>query len=466
MKDLYYVAQEITKGRNLKENLKKYATGMSSMYSGLGYIKLSMNYYTVYDMLEEKEFDNPLFQKLLSQLNELISSSLLEKENKVNNTECIEAIRNEIIDIMEVVTQYVDRLRIYEYVLNRVEHRFSTTEVDEQYYGMYLTNDLMHYILADKDNVVINSKISEIVGQLPMRLSRNKFFEYLREAFSLYHGAQRQTIDDFVYALKTVAMLHETEGFDTMFPEIYDIYNTLANADYSSLDEQEYRRLQQVLTLATEKMTECADMFVLLAQMVNDVYTILLTSDETLEDISEVGVAKEIVLAVNNAFDGKKGDMSDVLPKFEYFEGKQERILMTLSKCDFAIGTALQNVSEELEACELKNVYEKLSDVTKLQSGSDFVGLVKDETAENIPDNSYADEMCEKLIEKLKESFTGMQQIVRRAVMSAVLSQLPVFFNNTDEICNYINLSLEQCNDKAERAAVIEIMKMIIQGSC
>ena len=40
MKDLYYVAQEITKGRNLKENLKKYATGMSSMYSGLGYIKL------------------------------------------------------------------------------------------------------------------------------------------------------------------------------------------------------------------------------------------------------------------------------------------------------------------------------------------------------------------------------------------------------------------------------------------
>ena len=59
-----------------------------------------------------------------------------------------------------------------------------------------------------------------------------------------------------------------------------------------------------------------------------------------------------------------------------------------------------------------------------------------------------------------------MQQIVRRAVMSAVLSQLPVFFNNTDEICNYINLSLEQCNDKAERAAVIEIMKMIIQGSC
>ena len=50
MKDLYYVAQEISKQKNLKGNLLKYATGMASMYTGLAYMKLSMNYYTVYDM--------------------------------------------------------------------------------------------------------------------------------------------------------------------------------------------------------------------------------------------------------------------------------------------------------------------------------------------------------------------------------------------------------------------------------
>ena len=66
MKDLYYVAQEITKGRNLKGNLEKYATGMASMYYGLGYMKLSMNYYTVYDMLQEKAFENPRFQEFMS----------------------------------------------------------------------------------------------------------------------------------------------------------------------------------------------------------------------------------------------------------------------------------------------------------------------------------------------------------------------------------------------------------------
>ena len=46
MKNLGYIAGEITKGKNLSENLLKYGNGMCSMYNGLGFIKMSMNYYT------------------------------------------------------------------------------------------------------------------------------------------------------------------------------------------------------------------------------------------------------------------------------------------------------------------------------------------------------------------------------------------------------------------------------------
>lgn len=461
MKDLYYVAQEISKQKNLKGNLLKYATEMASMYTGLAYMKLSMNYYTVYDMRQENATVNPVFEELLATTNGVIDKLLSGQAEDVTE---VETVRNRLIETMEVVTQYVDCLRIYEYVLNRVEHRFSGQVADEEYYGMYLTNDLMHYILADKDNVVINSKISEVVGQLPMRLSRNKFFEYLREAFTLYHGAQKGTIDDFAYALRTTAMLQEVKGFETLFPEVYDSYRTLANADYAELTEEEYTRLKNVLTIATEKMLDCADLFVLLTQVVNDLYTIILTEKQTLSDIGEVTVAKQIITGVRQAFDGKTLLSDEVLGKFEYFEGKQERILMILSKSDFAVETALENMPKELEEEGLQDCYAALADVMKLQSGSDFVSLIKDPEKLNVPDNSYADETCENIIAQLKESFTDMPQIVRRAVMSAVLSQLPVFFNNTDEICEYINLSLEQCNDAAEKMAVIEVMKMIMRG--
>ena len=53
MKNLGYIAGEITKGKNLSENLLKYGNGMCSMYNGLGFIKMSMNYYTVLDIARD-----------------------------------------------------------------------------------------------------------------------------------------------------------------------------------------------------------------------------------------------------------------------------------------------------------------------------------------------------------------------------------------------------------------------------
>ena len=57
MKNLGYIAGEITKGKNLSENLLKYGNGMCSMYNGLGFIKMSMNYYTVLDIARDSQID-------------------------------------------------------------------------------------------------------------------------------------------------------------------------------------------------------------------------------------------------------------------------------------------------------------------------------------------------------------------------------------------------------------------------
>ena len=64
----------------------------------------------------------------------------------------------------------------------------------------------------------------------------------------------------------------------------------------------------------------------------------------------------------------------------------------------------------------------------------------------------------------MDKSFDGTQQIIKRAVQASVLSQLPVFFNNTEEIQNYVNQSLIQCNDRAEQMAVIEVIRFIVGG--
>ncbi len=65
--------------------------------------------------------------------------------------------------------------------------------------------------------------------------------------------------------------------------------------------------------------------------------------------------------------------------------------------------------------------------------------------------------------DKMTERFAGSSQIVNRAVMSAVLSSLPVFFNNVNEIMTFVQTSLEQCSDLAEKKACVSLMRMIIE---
>lgn len=462
MKNLGYIAGEITKGKNLSENLLKYGNGMCSMYNGLGFIKMSMNYYTVLDIARDLQNDKDLLN-MINRLNELV-------ERFVENDECddyeafneLNSFREQIIEIMEVITAYVDRLRIYEHVLNRVEYRFSEGELDYDYYNTYMTNEIMHYILSDKDNVVINGKISEIVGQLPVRMLKDRFFEHIRDAFTLYHGAGKDSIDDFYYTLSTSAMLSGEAGFDK-FPDVYDIYNTLAGADYRNIDKDEYVRLKGALDIATEKMTDYADVYVLLTQVVNDALTVVLTRRNTLDRIEEIENAKNVLSKTRNAYvTGER--FEDISEDFAAFEGKQERILEAVSSGDYAIEYSLANFVDELKEYELLSAYNALSKTLKLQSGSDFVKLESEVFAE-IPDNSYADETAEKLIMELDDSFKNMNVMVKRAVMASVLSSLPVFFNNMEEIQAYINNSLMQCNDDAEQKAVVEIIKTMISDN-
>ena len=95
MKNLGYIAGEITKGKNLSENLLKYGNGMCSMYNGLGFIKMSMNYYTVLDIARDLQNDKDLF-KMINRLNELVERFVREFRMKQEPNPPMEALLGEL----------------------------------------------------------------------------------------------------------------------------------------------------------------------------------------------------------------------------------------------------------------------------------------------------------------------------------------------------------------------------------
>ena len=95
MKNLGYIAGEITKGKNLSENLLKYGNGMCSMYNGLGFIKMSMNYYTVLDIARDLQNDKDLLN-MINRLNELVERFVREFRMKQEPNPPMEALLGEL----------------------------------------------------------------------------------------------------------------------------------------------------------------------------------------------------------------------------------------------------------------------------------------------------------------------------------------------------------------------------------
>ena len=450
MKNLKVITANINNNVDLEANLKEYGDAMMTLYNRYSFVRFSMNYYTFHEMLREDNKKNAEFNRLSDKVDAITASFINGGTDYETFVVQLDEIRATIIKYMDVVTSYVDKFTLYEYVLNRVEARFSEEEFDDDYYNSRFTNDIMHYILSDKDNAAINSRISEVVRQMPVRITKSRFFDLLKDALMLYRGAQVESVDDFIYVLRTVATVDRPDNFEEFFPDLYEIYNKLSNANYKELDKTSYDNLLAGLTFAIEEVQGLTDKFVNLVELVNDLYTIVLSMPYAQIDADEMELFKKIITGVIE-------DDEDEFDLFIKLEGKQEDAYLKLSQNDYII----EQLDEELQ--KLLPCMTQLKTITKLTSGNYFVPLNKEENPELIADEAYILNVLDSFAKELKDIFDKNTNLVNRAIMAAVLSSLPVFFNNIDEIQAYINVALVQCRDKAEQIACVKVMKMIME---
>lgn len=459
MPDFSDISKAISKKKQLTTNLPKYITNMSTSYCRLSNMKFSLDYYMFSQQLEDGlDIENAGIAKYVEKLKDIVENYILK-----DVTDCTQIlkdildIRRAVIEKMEVVTSFVDRLAIYEHIFNRIEFRFDESNLDEKYYNNDFTNDIMHYILGDSDATVTNSRICEVVGQLPMRLTRQKFFDIIKNMLTLYKGSSVASLNDCIYMIKTVSGIYKPEGFDTEFPELFEIYNKLSNVDYAGIDKAGYDEMIGDLRYACDQISLISDMYVSFMELINDAYVYLTTRNNSLMDLNENDNCRSIIKAATDM-----DEDVDVNDCFIALEGHQEKVYNKIIANDYVIGEFLSNLSEEAEAKEYIEVFNELAICQKLLSGSNFVSLDNAEADEAMVDEEILQKTGDELIALLKAQFSTSPMIVNRAIMAIVLSSLPVFFNNVDEIQSYINTSLAQCSDIGERKAVVNLIRMIM----
>ena len=152
--------------------------------------------------------------------------------------------------------------------------------------------------------------------------------------------------------------------------------------------------------------------------------------------------------------------LEEIEDMFVMLEGEQEKLYPMLSSFDIT-DQIRDSYSEKINDLGLKEQYDIVLKLPKLNSDSMFVDMDRSEDT-TVVDDTYLEEQKEDMVSAYRTLFAENDKMVNRAVMSAVLSELPIFFNNISELQDYIYNTLSICTDKAEKLACIELINGIM----
>lgn len=463
---------DIKRKKNLDCNLVKFADVMMKADFEYACQKFALNYFTVKEMLEDKDIaDDPYIYESILAINQLTGKYVTGSATEVQaeDFQSVNKIRNTIIRKMKVLTAYTDAFELYEYLLNRKEFEFqeNQTDAEENCFASYdaeqFAEQIFNYIFADQDKVVINAKIQEVVEQLPIRMTKNRFYDILGQTLSIYHGCECGSLNEFVEMIETTALIKLPDGFETEYSALFDAYQMLKAGDYAKLTYEAYRQLSTVLDKSAAFINDVVSDYLMLIELVNDLYSMMLACEIKPQLSDACMKAIKIIQIVYEALEAEDDIPAEAYDMLMVLEGTQEQAGEYKMLLESSIYDIVSTNQENLVRLKLDERYRILDTLDKLLSGSMFVDIDNISMYDTTPaDTEAIIRVKDQLVSKFADLFAANTIAVNRGIMAKILSNIPVFFNSQQEIKDYIEYSLNHCSNKSEvKASYLVISQMM-----
>lgn len=455
------VIKDIMHNKELERNLPAFSKAYTNLVYEYSLIHFLLNYYTIKEVerdtggISVDETLDSVMNEVHTLVYEMLLSTQLNEEPEVV-VKKLNDVRNLLTDKMTVLTAYTDGLQIYEYMLNHIEYKLTgeTFSVNET----ALAAEVFRYLFHDNDKMVINSKIQMVTSQLPVRMTKNRFYEYLTETLNIYNGSERTAFDEFVERLKSTVLLEKPDGYGTDYGEIARMIQTLEAIDFKTMDLTAYQAVMEQFAITSNQLTELVSNYLLVMELINNLYAIALMLPYETNDRSSVKTCIHMIEGIHDAFLSGGRIPSFVDDELIQIEGIQETIGEEMIQYEAALPDVLAAHKDMIKSLMLDKIFNSFVMTARLLSNSLFVSL-EEESADTTPvDPDYITEKRDELVCLLQDFFDTHQKEMNRAVMAALFSNMPVLFNSQEEVKQYIEYSLGHCNNASELMACAKIL--------
>lgn len=416
--------------------------------------ELAMNFYSLYEgwirvddertSLDRLAGGRDFFEQTAYSIERIFDGGSMDTAGELAR---LYELRNRIKDKTLAFAAYSDRFKLYEYILNRAPGnlRGDTAEFNED----AAARDILTAVFSSQDNAAINDNIKTALGQLPLRMTKQRFFDILEDSVKKYIDGERSSLDRAEYMICSSAGIWPIACRLDDLDRAVDFFEAI---DWSTASAEELKTAEERLRSVVKVLIDGTDLFQALAELVNLSCVYLINRDKADEnDVARVMKLKPVIdEAMEGLRAGNASDMSDkVLECFRSLEGTLEPEIDKLSMLEAKLDTR-QDLADTAEALELMKC-------RKLMSTSVFIDIDADEVAATT-DEAYAHEVFTRMRDSFDRAFTGAGRQVNRARMAAALAELPVFFNSRTEVMNYVRESLSGCRDRYEKLVAVRLV--------
>jgi len=434
-----------------RKDVKALLPKMMDTYHKYAQLQFPIYDYNLYEQCREgQDMDKEMTVKLREVISEYFegkdSSELMEE---------LKQLRNAVVEKMEAVSAYTDSFTIYEYILNRMELKFAGQDkpVDDE----EETKELLRRVFGGTDTSALNVKVQLLLSQLPVRMTRAKFLDMIEDSLKLYEGSEQESVEKFIYMLRSAAGIYQPAA-KAEFPALEEAEKEFAAASYKTMGETEYMELTDRMQDVVAELNELSDYYTALQEVINQLYVLMLTDnaaeEKGNEDSAKLMEISRYIAANHGGLDELPDEMMEL---FAYAEGKLEKLAE-----EVAMGKSLQSDlldynADELKKNNLEEACRLLELCVALNSGSLFVSLEEEDNIEPA-DSEFINRATKLLQDELSQLLESREMPVKRAVMAAVLKELPVFFHSQKEVTEYVQYSLENCRDYSEKRISLDLL--------
>lgn len=451
---------DIKKGKNLERSLSAFAEELSAVYGSSAILNLSMNYANYFVNSKEKETDRS-FAGLGDKINALIKSTIVEGNVSKKSIEEIESIREEVKARVDAATAFLSAFENFNYVLSR---KLPNKEYDGKEFD---TDDesrkILAYIFEDDDNILINSKIQRVISELPIRYTKGKFFDIIESSVDRYAGAEKKALKAFAYMVRQAGMIYDLDNMQKLYPELADEFEYFKNFEFDKATKKQILTESVKLNSTIARCSELTDDGILVMEVVNDLYAVLINWDSINKEDAELET--EMITFTNESFANEDRSLEEfeakVVEIFTKLEGKLEAVYEDLMSYEGTLFDVQSRFVKEASEYGYKDKYDDLYKCSILKQGSLFADL-NDLEDTGLTETADLDKLKDTLKSEFDRIFNEVDRSVRRGIMAQVIGSIPVYFENRTEVMDYIRSSLASCNSREELVGTIRAVTEII----